>query len=125
MVTSPIPSRPRRQQRWRGCHQAHRCRGGAARRASTVTRRAARLGAVFDAVERNERVIAGGLWASLVAAAASFSGAGAGIDDVELVKRVIAAGTTYSAGDILAAGGTFFYLFNAMGIIPALYVRVP
>ena len=124
MVTSPIPSRPRRQQRWRGCHQAHRCRGGAARRASTVTRRAARLGAVFDAVERNERVIAGGLWASLVAAAASFSGAG-GIDDVELVKRVIAAGTTYSAGDILAAGGTFFYLFNAMGIIPALYVRVP
>ena len=90
-----------------------------------MTRRAARLGAVFDAVERNERVIAGGLWASLVAAAASFSGAGAGIDDVELVKRVIAAGTTYSAGDILAAGGTFFYLFNAMGIIPALYVRVP
>ena len=79
---------------------------------------------MFDAVERNERVIAGGLWASLVAAAASFSGAG-GIDDVELVKRVIAAGTTYSAGDILAAGGTFFYLFNAMGIIPALYVRVP
>ena len=61
----------------------------------------------------------------LVAAAASFSGAGAAIDDVELVKRVIAAGTTYSAGDILAAGGTFFYLFNAMGIIPALYVRVP
>ena len=68
-------------------------------------------------------MIAGGLWASLVAAAASFSGAG-GIDDVELVKRVIAAGTTYSAGDILAAGGTFFYLFNAMGIIPALYLSL-
>ena len=79
-----------------------------------------RLGPVFAAVARNERIAAGGLWASLVAAAVTFNGGGAGVDDVQLVKNIITASTTYSVEDILASGGTFFYLFNAMGVLPAI-----
>ena len=80
-----------------------------------------RGGGLLQLVSNNERLFGGGLWIALSLSAATFS-AGQGWSDAEdfaLIKNIIAASSTLPP-DLSNSGGTFFYLFNLMGVLPAI-----
>lgn len=74
-------------------------------------------------IAKSEAVVFGSVWIGLVALASSFK-AVPDVDDISLIKTIIDTSSSYSAEAIRDAGGTFFFLFNVMGIWPAIYAAL-